>query len=191
MIRLFINKYTDKNPARNKELEKCFAFNQDLFGPENVITFNSRLPFSDFFAMINLVAQKDDISIIANSDIYFDTLYGIGNLKENEVYALSRWDRNLLYDREDSQDAWVFRGRIKPVPDCDFGLGIPGCDNAIAERLQRAGYTVLNPSKSIKAIHLHSSNIRNYDSRTTVPKPYLLIKPHLLNETKNTSYRSI
>jgi hypothetical protein len=189
MIRLFINTYTDKNEARNKELEKCYAINQEVFGLENVISFNFRLPFSDFFAMINLVAQKDDISIIANSDIYFDTLYGIGNLKENEVYALSRWDGNHLYDREDSQDAWVFKGKIKTVANCNFGLGIPGCDNAIAERLQRAGYTVLNPSKSIKTIHLHSSNIRNYDRRTTVPKPYLLIKPHYLNE--DPSYRSI
>jgi hypothetical protein len=189
MIRLFINTYTDKNEARNKELEKCYAINQEVFGLENVISFNFRLTFSDFFAMINLVAQKDDISIIANSDIYFDTLYGIGNLKENEVYALSRWDGNTLYDREDSQDAWVFRGKIKPIPDCNFGLGVPGCDNAIAERITRSGYTVLNPSKSIKAMHLHSSNIRNYDHRTVVSKPYLLIKPHYLNETP--SHRSI
>jgi hypothetical protein len=183
MIRLFINKYTDKNPARNRELEKCFLKNQDLFIWSNVIYFDSRLPFSDFFAMVNLCADEKDISIIANSDIYFESLDELKTIKGNEVYALSRWDGNTLYDHEDSQDAWVFRGKIKPIPDCNFGLGIPGCDNAIAERLQRAGYTVLNPSKSIKAIHLHSSNIRNYDRRTTVPKPYLLIKPHFLNET--------
>lgn len=189
MIRLFINKYTDKNPARNKELEKCFAFNQDLFGPENVIIFNSRLPFSDFFAMINLCVNENEISIIANSDIYFQSLLWLETIKANEVFALSRWEGNTLYDHEDSQDAWIFRGKIKPVPDCNFGLGIPGCDNAIADRLQRAGYTVLNPSKSIKAIHLHSSNIRNYDRRITVPKPYLLIKPHYINE--NVSHRFV
>jgi hypothetical protein len=184
MIRLFINQYTDKNPARNKELEKCFTINQNYFGFENVITFNTRLPFSDFFAIVNLCSEENDISIIANSDIYFEGLSGIDNIQGNEVYALSRWDGNTLYDHEDSQDAWVFRGKIKPIPDCNFGLGIPGCDNAIAERLHRAGYTVLNPSKSIKAIHLHSSNIRNYNRRTmVVPKPYLLIKPHFLDET--------
>ena len=188
MIRLFINKYTDKNPARNKELEKCFAFNQDLFGPENVIIFNSRLPFSDFFAMINLCVNENEISIIANSDIYFQSLLWLETIKANEVFALSRWEGNTLYDHEDSQDAWIFRGKIKPVPDCNFGLGIPGCDNAIAERLQRAGYTVLNPSKSIKAIHLHSSNIRNSDRRMTVPKPYLLIKPHFLGEMPLSRY---
>ena len=190
MIRLFIDKYTDKNKGRNQELQKCFDINVKLFGIESIIlSIIDRPTFDQMFKQINEIVKPDDITIIANSDIYFNTLYGIGNIKENEVYALSRWDRNLLYDREDSQDAWVFRGRIKPVPDCDFGLGIPGCDNAIAERLQRVGYRVLNPSKSIKAIHLHSSNIRNYDSRTTVPKPYLLIKPHLLNETP--SHRSI
>jgi hypothetical protein len=188
MIRLFINKYTDKNPARNRELEKCYALNQQLFGPENVITFNSRLPFSDFFAMINLCAEETDISIIANSDIYFESVKDVTAIKENEVYALSRWDGNTLYDHEDSQDAWIFRGIIKEVSHCNFGLGIPGCDNAIAERISRSGYTVLNPSKSIKAIHLHSSNIRNYDRRTTVPKPYLLIKPHFLGEAPVNRY---
>jgi len=191
MIRLFTNKYTDKNPVRNKELEKCFVNNFELFGPFGLITYDSRLPFSDFFAIINLSVEENDISIIANSDIYFESLKELKTIKGNEVYALSRWDGNTLYDREDSQDAWVFRGKIKPIPDCNFGLGVPGCDNAIAERLHRAGYTVLNPSKSIKAIHLHSSNIRNYDRRTTVPKPYLLIKPHYLNETKNPSHRFI
>jgi hypothetical protein len=182
MIRLFINKYTDKNPARNKELEKCFVNNFELFGPFGLITYDSRLTFSDFFAMINLSVEENDISIIANSDIYFESLKELKTIKGNEVYALSRWDGNTLYDREDSQDAWVFRGKIKPIPDCNFGLGIPGCDNAIAERISRSGYTVLNPSKSIKAIHLHSSNIRNYGHRTVVSKPYLLIKPHYLNE---------
>ena len=182
MIRLFVNKYKDKNIVRNRELEKCYAINQDVFGVDNVISFSARLPFSDFFSKVNLLAQESDISIIANSDIYFENVNQFTAIEENQVYALSRWDGNTLYDHEDSQDAWVFRGQIKLVPDCNFGLGIPGCDNAIAERIARAGYTVLNPSKSIKAIHLHSSNIRNYDRKTTVPRPYLLIKPHYINE---------
>ena len=189
MIRLFINKYKDKHIARNRELEKCFSFNQNVFVAENVISFNSRLSFADFFSQVNLLAKESDISIIANSDIYFESVDHFEMIKENEVYALSRWDGNTLYDREDSQDAWLFRGKIKPIPDCNFGLGIPGCDNAIAERISRSGYTVLNPSKSIKAIHLHSSNIRNYGHRTVVSKPYLLIKPHYLNE--NPTYRSV
>jgi hypothetical protein len=135
------------------------------------------------------LAEESDISIIANSDIYFESLDHFEMIKENEVYALSRWDGNILYDHDDSQDAWVFRGQIKPIEDSYFSLGIPGCDNAIAERIARAGYTVLNPSRSIKSIHLHSSNIRNYDRKTTVAKPYLLIKPHYINET--TTYRSV
>jgi hypothetical protein len=189
MIRLFINKYKDKHIVRNRELEKCFFFNQNVFGADNVISFNSRLSFADFFSQVNLLAEESDISIISNSDIYFESLDHFEMIKENEVYALSRWDGNILYDHDDSQDAWVFRGQIKPIEDSYFSLGIPGCDNAIAERIARAGYTVLNPSKSIKAIHLHSSNIRNYDRKTTVAKPYLLIKPHYINETP--TYRSV
>jgi hypothetical protein len=52
MIRLFINKYTDKHIARNRELKKCFSFNENVFGVDNVISFNSRLSFFDFFGWL-------------------------------------------------------------------------------------------------------------------------------------------
>src|SRR6266487_3408377 len=38
-----------------------------------------------------------------------------------------------------SQDAWVFRPPIN-VKNCDFEIGILGCDNAIAHRLRNSGY---------------------------------------------------
>lgn len=196
MIRLLINKYKDLNPKRNNELEMCLKRNIQSFGSNGVIFSRVDRPtFSDLFYQINLSAEPEDITVIANSDIYFESIFDFNLIQANQVYALSRWDwqagKATLYDHEDSQDVWAFRGKIKPVSDCDFGLGVPGCDNAIAERLQRAGYTVLNPSRSIKSIHLHTSNVRNYNPKTAkaVDKPYLLIKPHFYNETP--SYRNL
>lgn len=188
MIRLFQDIYKDRNPKRQRELDICRKKNEEMF--EGFFAQpNLRPTFKEWFWLANALSQPGDISIIANSDIYFESPTDFDSIKENEVYALSRWENGSLYDHEDSQDVWVFRGTIRNIEDCDFTMGKPGCDNAIAERIQRAGYTVLNPSKSIKTIHLHSSNVRNYDRRNVIQKPYLLIKPHYLNE--NPAYRFI
>ncbi len=40
------------------------------------------------------------------------------------------------------------------VPDCDFPLGNPGCDNAIAERFLRAGRVPINRSDMFCVYHL-------------------------------------
>ena len=87
-----------------------------------------------------------------------------------------------LFDRDDSQDAWVFRGLVGYVDGAKETLGRAGIDNAIADRLSKKGYTVLNPSRTIKSFHLHKTQIRRYNPMDTVSKPYLLIKPHYINE---------
>ena len=99
-----------------------------------------------------------------------------------EAFALSRWEdlpgsRGLL-DRCDSQDAWIFRGPIKNVS-ADFTAGIRGCDNRLAAELHKAGYRVSNPSRAIRAFHLHRSGVRHYGHAPAdaVPPPYLLIDP--------------
>lgn len=196
MIRLFQNLYTDKNPIRQKELDYCLTRNKNLFGGQGFIKSKVDRPtFRQLFEQINSIAEPDDISIIANSDIFFESFFDFSLIKQNEAWCLSRWEyikgNPVLYDHADSQDVWAFRGQINEVPDCDFGLGKPGCDNAIAERIQRSGYKVLNPSKSIKSIHLHTSGIRNYSHAKdpAIEKPYLLIAPHFWNE--EPVYRTI
>ena len=88
-------------------------------------------------------------------------------------------ERRREFDRKDSQDVWVFNGLVKANIG-DYYLGIAGCDNKLAFELKTARYTVLNPSKTIHAIHLHSSNYRTYDPKKTVPQPYHFIFPHKL-----------
>lgn len=208
-MNLFINLYKDKNPARQQELSKCLYKNYynpiidkiycvvdtdfvmwDM-GNDGKMVFilNSGRPnFSTFFDIINMYSDENTVSCIANSDIYFD-IDGAwlieATIGRNECYALSRWD--VLVDgsvkhfcRPDTADVWVFKGKIKSVNNCAFPLGIPGTDNAIANRLEVAGYKVINPSKDIRTYHLHISGIRNYTSKDRVPPPYKLIHPHNL-----------
>jgi len=172
------------NPLINKiyllsEDSKPFPKNEKVVG----IRVDKKPTYNDFFKIINQL--EPDISIISNSDIYFDeTLNQVFNLKENE-YALSRWDilednTIELFNRKDSQDSWIFKNKIKDI-NGDFSLGIWGCDNRIVYEIQKADYIISNPSLSIKSFHVHKriktdliqKNIR-------IPNPYFYIKPSYL-----------
>lgn len=141
--------------------------------------------YTSFFNKINEISTDDDINVICNSDIFFDeTIKLAENIKPNEMYALLRWEYQInktakLFERPDSQDTWIFRGKINNVYG-DFTLGIRGCDNRIAHEFSKAGYSVLNPCRSIKSYHVHNSNIRNYTMKDVVPPPYLTIHPSSL-----------
>jgi len=197
-MNLFINLYRDKNPVRQKELERCLSLNllntkiktiyavveklsdwMDFIGSDQVVLIKgeTRPTYNDYFKSINQYATKDTVSAIANSDIYFDeeSVKLISeNIRPNECYALSRWDALpdgsvKHFNRSDSADVWIFKGAIAPVADCEFGQGRPACDNRIAYLLEQAGYKVLNPSKDVKTYHLHNSGIRNYNAAKGSP----------------------
>lgn len=187
MTRLFVNTYTDANPERNAELVYCLAENKKVF--DEVVEIEGRPTYMEYFSMINAVAKQGDISVIANLDIVIDeeNLKLIEkNLRNDECYALSRWDkigdRAIHFDRWDSQDFWAFNGKVKSVDRCEIRQAVAGIDNAIAERLNAAGYIVLNPSKDIKTIHHHETGVRNYNPKEKTARPYLLVTPHHLGE---------
>lgn len=188
-INLFINFYTDSNAERQKELDLCLSKNKANGYIDNIIIAEGVRPtYNQFFSMTR--DYPEDINIIANTDIYFDESLAL--LKDwkwgqNTCFALSRWDVNesgeaILWEHPDSQDSWIFYGGVKKhIPFADFTLGVPGCDNAIADRLSQGGYQVLNPAKTIKSMHVHLTNKRNYlDDKghlTTqrVPLPYKIL----------------
>lgn len=173
---------------------------------ENINKFNfiiqdKRPTYSDYF--ITTRQYPDDINIITNADIYFDDTFKI--LKylpwdTDTCFALSRWDKKYIgdtgefelihYDVECSQDCWVFFGKVKCDITVDFTCGILGCDNKVAYHLSKSGYKVLNPSKTIKCIHTHNSNHRNYvrdeNCKTfyRIPDPYLFIPTSELETPK-------
>lgn len=59
-----------------------------------------------------------------------------------------------------AQDAWVFRTPLH-LPACDFVMGTPGADNAIAERMHRAGLVVSNPMHALRIVHVDALSARN------------------------------
>jgi glycosyltransferase involved in cell wall biosynthesis len=204
--------YKDKNPIRHQENVAALIHNiqervfwrivlvvddvdytlQDVVLPPTVeVRYqNGRPTYNDLFAIAN-EAPIPCVSIIANTDIYFnrDSINLIeATINSETCFALSRWDVDdsggaTLYDHWDSQDAWVFYGAIRAI-DGSFYLGKPGCDNAIAHRIESAGYKVTNPSKSIKSYHIHLSGQRNYTRAEgeIIEKPYKLINPTFINE---------
>ncbi len=189
MINFFTNYYIDKNSDRQQELDLCLHNNfENKLLNVVVLSDSNRLTYNDFFNVINKYTDLDDINIIANSDIYFDESieYAL-SLKAKQCYALSRWDINsdrtaTHFNRSDSQDCWIFRGKITGVAG-NFFLGYRGCDNRIAHEIRQAGWEISNPSLTIKSYHLHLSGIRNYtviNDKFLVPPPYLTLTPSFL-----------
>jgi len=176
-------------PERWEELSKCWGINNDLFSELSVV--HGKPTFNEMFDY----CRGDAVNVICNSDICFDMTSKaaiLGSISRGTVYALSRWDVDtngnaVLYDHADSQDAWVFVGKPTGI-DAPFTMGVPGCDNHLAWLIKQAGYTVLNPSRTIRAYHLHNVQWRSYltdpEGRARggqkigrIPPPYHLVKP--------------
>lgn len=154
-----------------------------------------RLTYYDVFQAIRTHVPAGDFVIISNSDIWFnDTLkhlWRVG-LSERQLFlALLRWEdkgdeeATLFGPRSDSQDTWILARdavTFEPTED-DFGFpfGKSGCDNAIALVMMRKKFLVANPAYTIKTFHMHSTNIRNYDPRDVLYRPfYLYVDPTAL-----------
>lgn len=192
-INVFSNYYTSDVEDRQLELDTCLKKNNENEDIDRIILFtnveptlksdkiicvmgNDRPTYKEYFNYIN-ENYPNDYNILANLDIYFGDMSYIHTLNENWVYALTRYDvdtngNDVFWNHIDSQDVWVFNGVIKDVVECDFTLGVPGCDNAIAERLRRSGYNVLNPSLKFKTYHLHNTNYRTNVNHPPINQPY-------------------
>ena len=175
-VNLFFNWY--ENHDRQHEIDTCLNNNKKVF--DRVLIIKGRPTFLQLFELSK--AYPDDINCFCNSDIYFDSVSFLHTIKENECYALCRHDIKdgvpVFANRPDAQDAWIFRGVIKPI-DANFTMGLWGCDNRLAYEIKRAGYSLKNPSLSIKIIHLHAIDDRNHkrDLYNTVPGPYFTLHP--------------
>lgn len=208
MLRLFTTAYPESDPARRTDYETCLAHNLSCplidethvfaeAGVEAGFPVNAKLytrsisvrpTYADFFSWINETTGPEDISIIANTDIFFDRSLALAArlVSPDHCLALSRWDvlpsgRVRLYERGDSQDVWIFRGPVRKNMRGNFPLGVYDCDNKIAWELAQAGYTVLNPSLSLRSYHLHRGPLRSYDPQNPpdhgIRPPFLYVEP--------------
>ena len=220
MIRLFTSSYDDVQAGRNSELRECLERNVACAAIDEILVLaekrHGHIPrsekirirpialrpcYDDFFRWINEIAGPEDISIIANPDIFFDASARVlqtRNPRRDEVFALSRWDllargESRLYDHNDSQDTWIVRGKVNHVGG-DFPIGVPRCDNRVASEFEKAGYRVLNPSFSIRSFHLHAGNRVPYATNCRpdfVAPPYKYVWPHNLAGLPATAWHNL
>jgi hypothetical protein len=142
------------------------------------------------FAEIFLFASQTfpgRLCCIANADIYFDeTLAALDDIAlDGLALCLSRWNVGAdgsvkLEGHAAGQDAWIFKSPLH-VNQATFTMGRIGCDNRLAYELSRCDLKILNPSRTIRANHLHISGKRNYPS-VPVPGPYTSIAPETLEQ---------
>lgn len=159
-----------------------------------IISCNVRPTYNDYFVISKKYSQANDISVLANTDIFFDEISLIKlkdfHWRENYCMALCRYDiidkdyNSKFFDRPDSQDVWVVKGSFPIMPEVDYGLGRAGCDNKVAYAFSQR-MKVINPSLEILTFHLHLTEVRHYISKhgqviDPLPPPYLQIQPTML-----------
>jgi hypothetical protein len=210
MNRLFTTYYAERRPERRRELDLCLALNATAFDRVCVMSegvagptqgnfdwriVKQRQTYAMMLDWIGQTVTSNDVSIITNCDIVvpaeslrlIETVIGF-----REMFCLSRYETGAggvlnLFDAEYSQDVWAFRG-LPPAVAAGFFFGVPGCDNRLAAEVQAAGWTVSNPSRDIRTIHVHGSRIRTATNHVNhrLPPPYLFVAPHHLGETPVT-----
>lgn len=155
----------------------------------NFIEHGRRPIFSELFLYGNSLS-RNNIKIVANSDIYFDNSLQLAKkaLKKWDVLALTRWDYSEngshdFYNNFKSQDVWIFKSFIDESIG-NYHIGRHGCDIRLAYEFKKRKYKIINPSLSIKTIHIHSSGLRPYfedPNYEYVSPPYLYLLPTYLN----------
>lgn len=199
-VRLFTTFYREPRRARLAEYIECLNRNLAsevidkvcvlVEASENILPAAGKLEarlvavrplYDDFFTWINDFAGPNDVSVIANADIWFDhnLVAAARAIGTRECFALARWDGDKLFDRNDSQDCWIFRGQVEGLRG-DFPIGVPRCDNRMLYELEAAGYRVRNPAFSIRARHVHAGERGEYSNDNpagSVAGPYRYLWP--------------
>jgi hypothetical protein len=149
-----------------------------------------RLTFADVLLTARSIVPSGDYVLFANSDMWFHKslvhLWRVRLAERRLFLALLRWEDGvqptLFGPRSDSQDSWICARDCLDfdisMDEFGFPFGKPGCDNAITLLMLRKKFLVVNPAYSIKTMHMHASNIRNYDPKDVLYRPfYLYVDP--------------
>jgi len=195
-INLFLPYYTPRDRDRADELRHCLDRNLDsglfariillvdddtaLHRPDrrlSILRLDRRPTYLDW-VQESRRRCPGQISVLANSDIYFDDSIGLlldlFEQKPDAFIALSRFDKvgDAFTPHSDphwSQDTWAFLPRADDDgmhdKQFDIPLGAPRCDNKIAYVFATQGYNVFNPFPFIRSIHVHETNLRYYSKK--------------------------
>lgn len=195
MISVFFPYYQCGDEGRQKEIDLCLSQNADNqhidklivviddgcavpFTAANmeVLHVNKRMTYKYWIELTQQYCSFG-ISILCNSDIYFDS--SVAKLSEvlkepKSFLALSRWE--LLKGETEkhpnphwSQDTWAMNVGEKFSDSfmhlLDFPMGVPRCDNKVAYLFAVQGWTVHNPVDFVKSIHAHETQVRTYNKK--------------------------
>lgn len=205
MIWLFTSFYPESDPHREAEIRRCLDINLAQKSIDRVGLLlertvaplqhpklwerpvGNRPQYCDFFHWANAICSEGDLAIVCNSDIFFDSDVRMFEnvVNESTCVALTRWNISSdgtprLFDRNDTQDTWLFRVPIRDFKS-DYPIGVPRCDNRMLHELQHAGYEVLNPALSLRSYHLHAGDREDYiqeNLSSFVSPPYAYMWPH-------------
>jgi hypothetical protein len=192
-IVLYTPYYGSDSVERQKELDECLQRNVlnplvsriILLRDDNhvppvdskkivIMQFDERPTYRDWLELS--MEGEAHISVLANTDIYFDeSILNLCKYLDGEVFvALSRYEKV----KEEfvphpnphwSQDVWCVDTENKftetLLRSADIKLGIPRCDNKIAYVFSINGWKVSNPFYEIISIHVHETQIRNYNKK--------------------------
>lgn len=166
---LLIQPATSPNPKRQAEYSRCLRENPRWFASTVILPPEPRMTFRQMFLAANRIAG---VVVVANADILFNETIRLGEqVKEREVFALSRWDGGKVFDEPYSQDVWIVRTPVPEIP-ADFTMGMPGCDSRLAQIFHELGYVVRNPALSIRCDHIHDSGVHSYTKGMQLPGRY-------------------
>lgn len=157
-----------------------------------LIPLGKRCTYHDIFDHARRTVPVGQLVVMANADIIFDEslamLNGVNNMDQFFV-ALTRHTISTTGWTLDpvghwGQDAWAWVNPLRPLGQEDFPFGFWGSENRLAYEADKAGYAVLNPSKTIKIKHWHFSNVRTTSGRedNRIHGQYVLPEPQHLEE---------
>jgi hypothetical protein len=161
------------------------------------VPMKTRLSYANCIDAIQRVIGAGKLVVFANADIYLDdsweALWSIN--MTNTFLALLRWEEGvdgkeptLFGPRHDSQDTWVIHSdsvlnKEWNLSAFNIPFGKAGCDNAILVEFLRNKFKIVNPAMSLKTIHVHASDVRNYEKTDIVDRPvYMFVEPSGLHE---------
>jgi tetratricopeptide (TPR) repeat protein/glycosyltransferase involved in cell wall biosynthesis len=193
-IILFMPYYKAKHPERQQELIYCLQKNVQCDELEKIVLIidDNHIPEveSPKIEIVKIAARptyldwveltekrcRGQISILANTDIYFDEsiswLREIFSANPQAFVALSRYEKEgsnqtLHKNPHWSQDVWAVSGEHKFTKSFKnslrVSLGVPRCDNKIAYLFAIHGAPVYNPCHHIKTVHVQETQLRYYD----------------------------
>lgn len=162
-------------------------------GKEKVVQeiIGERLTYKHMLQYTYEKVPENVIVVFANADIYVnDTLKELFAVNmQDKLFALLRYDEDaegklkLFGPRADSQDAWMVlsdsvKTRTWDWVAFDYKLGTAGCDNRFTADMFGMRFIASNPCHTIQTVHLHRTEIRDYNPRDILTaRFYLYLNP--------------